>query len=42
LRFGEGYQETPSTKPYQTGRSTYTIGVKLYWEKIGETSSCQK
>jgi len=32
----------PSIFEYQTGRSTYTFGVKLHWEKIGEINSCQK
>jgi len=32
----------PSIFEYQTGRCTYTFGVKLYWEKIRETSSCQE
>jgi hypothetical protein len=36
------YKTQDSIFEYQTGRSTYIIGVKLYWEKIGKTNSCQK
>jgi hypothetical protein len=36
------YKTQDSIFEYQRGRSTYIIGVKLYWEKIGKINSCPK